>query len=92
MSFIRQEGHVDLADDDFAVWRLHEDPEQPLPVPAKPRILPTILPGFAWPTTKAGVFYQHRDEQSADGYAEFTSQSVKYREGQERTLSPEYCD
>jgi hypothetical protein len=88
---IRQEGG-DFADDSFDVWWLHEDPELPLPLPAKPQIPPTILPGFAWPTANAQVIVRHRDEGSIGDYAEFTGTTQKNREVRERTLSPAYCD
>ena len=90
---IREEGQIKTAlKGEFALWRLHEDPAQPQPLPAKPTIPPTVLPGFVWPTTDAEVTFRHRDERYFANYAELASESANLREGRDRVLFPKHCD
>lgn len=81
-----------------ANWQLHEDPERPLPLPAKPQIPVTALPEFVWPRPNAEdedegrVSYQHWDVSAVGGYAEFTRTLEKDQIARLRDLSSMYCD
>jgi hypothetical protein len=81
----------DYASDTPAYWALHEDPQAPYPLPAKPQVPTDLLPDFLWPGAGAELRYIHEDRGPTEGYADYARTNSSRADGRARHRVPAGC-